>query len=308
MSANNLKDVAASVRRRLFTISKTRGEDFQLTLIYYALERLMYRLSQSKHKDRFILKGAMLFSVWSDTRYRATRDLDLLGRGDNSVAELETVFRDICETLVDEDGLIFDMNTIQGEEIRDGEEYEGVRLSFKAYLGVAKIPIQVDVGFGDAVVPKPEPLDYPTFLNFPAPRLWVYPKETVIAEKMQSMVALGIANSRLKDFFDVWFLSRQFSFDGHPLQQAIRATFDRRRTSLPTEAPLCFTAEFSNDKDKQAQWRAFLKRTGLHIIDLSLSDVIALLRLFLLPPLISVAAFKDMWPPGGPWESPNSER
>jgi hypothetical protein len=202
-----LKDVAASVRQRLLNRSRERGEDFQLTLIYFALERLMYRLSRSAYRDRFILKGAMLFSVWSETPHRATRDLDLLRRGDHEMSVLIHEFQEICRTPIEDDGMAFLPESISGEKIREGDEYQGIRLTFEARLGVARIPIQVDIGFGDAVLPKPEPLDYPTLLDFPAPRLLAYPRETVIAEKFQSMVELGIANSRMKDFFDLWFLA-----------------------------------------------------------------------------------------------------
>ncbi len=304
MSEKQLKDVAASVRQRLLSRSHERGEDFQLTLIYYGLERLMYRLSRSPHRDRFVLKGAMLFSVWSETPHRATRDLDLLGYGDHDVSALVTTFQEICRTSVEDDGVVFLGDVMAGEEIRDGEEYEGVRLSFEARLGVAKIPIQVDIGFGDAVIPQPEPLDYPTLLNFPAPRLLAYPRETVVAEKFQSMVELGIANSRMKDFFDLWTLSRTFSFDGARLTGAIRATFERRRTSLPTVNPVCFTSDFSRDRNKQAQWTAFLKRTGVDAQGVSLFEVLPVLQRFLMPPTTAAAngkAFDTQWPAGGPW-------
>lgn len=304
MSEKQLKDVAASVRQRLLNRSHERGEDFQLTLIYYALERLMYRLSCSPHRDRFVLKGAMLFSVWSETPHRATRDLDLLGRGDNEVSALVTTFQEICRTSVEDDGVVFLDDAMTGEEIRDGEEYEGVRLLFEARLGVAKIPIQVDIGFGDTVVPEPEPLDYPTLLNFPAPRLLAYPRETVVTEKFQSMVELGIGNSRMKDFFDLWTLSRMFSFEGARLTDAIRATFERRRTSPPTVDPVCFTSDFSSDRDKQAQWTAFLKRTGVDARGISLPEVLPVLQRFLMPPTTAAAkgeSFTAHWPAGGPW-------
>ena len=304
MSQKQVNDMAASVRQRLLNRSHERGEDFQLTLIYYGLERLMYRLSRSPHRDRFVLKGAMLFSVWSETPHRATRDLDLLGHGDHDVATLITTFKEICRTSVEDDGVVFFGDAMTGEEIREGEEYAGVRLSFEARLGVAKIPIQVDIGFGDAVVPEPEPLDYPTLLDFPAPRLLAYPRETVVAEKFQSMVELGIANSRMKDFFDLWTLSRMFSFEGARLVDAIQATFERRRTLLPTIDPVCFTSDFSRDRNKQAQWAAFLKRAGVDARGVSLFEVLPVLQRFLMPPTTAAAkreAFDTQWPAGGPW-------
>jgi len=304
VSQKQINDMAASVRQRLLNRSHERGEDFQLTLIYYGLERLIYRLSRSPHRDRFVLKGAMLFSVWSETPHRATRDLDLLGHGDHDVATLITTFKEICRTSVEDDGVVFFGDAMTGEEIREGEEYAGVRLSFEAQLGVAKIPIQVDIGFGDAVVPEPEPLDYPTLLDFPTPRLLAYSRETVVAEKFQSMVELGIANSRMKDFFDLWRLSRMFSFEGARLVDAIQATFERRRTLLPTIDPVCFTSDFSRDRNKQAQWAAFLKRAGVDARGVSLFEVLPVLQRFLMPPTTAAAkreAFDTQWPAGGPW-------
>lgn len=304
MSQKRVNDVAASVRQRLLNLSRERGEDFQLTLVYYALERLLYRLSRSALRERFVLKGAMLFSVWSGPPHRATRDLDLLGKGPHDVAALAKDFRTICQTPVEDDGLTFLVESIIGEEIRDGEEYESVRLSFEARLGVARIPIQVDIGFGDVVLPKPVSLTYPTLLDFPAPRLLAYPRETVIAEKFQSMVELGIANSRMKDFFDLWSLGRQFEFEGGGLSRAIHGTFERRRTPLPTAPPLCLTAEFFDNRDKQAQWKGFLKRGGLDLKGVTLTDVIRFLETFLMPPTVAAAKgepFEQHWPAGGPW-------
>lgn len=304
MSQKRVKDIAASVRQRLLDCSHERGEDFQLTLIYYALERLLYRLSRSGLGERFVLKGAMLFSVWSETPHRATRDLDLLGRGSNDVATLVKEFQEICRTPVEDDGLVFLGESVTGEEIRGGEEYEGVRLFFEARLGVARIPIQVDIGFGDVVLPKPTLLDYPTLLDFPAPRLLAYPRETVIAEKFQSMVDLGIANSRMKDFFDLWTLARQFEFDGAILSHAIGGTFERRRTPLPTTLPVCLTGDFWDNKDKQAQWKGFLKRAGANLPGVFLKDVINFLEPFLMPPTVAAAKgepFEQLWPVGGPW-------
>jgi hypothetical protein len=311
VSQKRVKDIAASVRQRLLDRSRERGEDFQLTLVYYALERLLYRLSRSALGGRFVLKGAMLFSVWSDTPHRATRDLDLLGRGSNDVATLVKEFQQICKTPVEDDGLIFLSESITSEEIRDGEEYEGVRLSFEARLGVARIPIQVDIGFGDVVLPKPVSLKYPTLLDFPAPRLLAYPRETVIAEKFQSMVELGIANSRMKDFFDLFTLARQFEFEGAGLSHAIRGTFERRRTPLPTSPPLCLTAEFFDNRDKQAQWKGFLKRAGLDLKGVTMADVIRFLEAFLVPPTIAASKaepFEQHWLAGGPWQPARKRR
>lgn len=304
MKPRQRRDVAASVRDRLFALARERGEDFQLVLTRFAAERLLYRLSRSKYSDQFLLKGAMLM-------YRPTRDVDLLGRGENEVARLEGIFRDVCQVSVQDDGLEFLGETIQGSPIREGDDDEGARLALTARLAQAKIPLQVDIAFGDAVRPEPEEAEFPTILALPAPRLRVYPREAVIAEKFQIMVTLGIANSRMKDFFDIWTLARTNAFEGPMLAEAIAATFARRRTPLPTAPPMALTPEFSEDRSKQAQWDAFVRRGRLEVGRTRLGDVIALLRDFVLPPTFATAAGKpfDMrWPVGGPWQPATARR
>lgn len=305
MKPGQRRDVAASVRDRLLALARERREDFQLILTRFAAERLLYRLSRSKYNDQFLLKGAMLFLVWTGEMYRPTRDVDLLGRGENEVARLEGIFRDVCKVSVEDDGLEFMRETIQGSPIREGDDYEGVRLALTARLARAKIPLQVDIAFGDAVRPEPEEAEFPTILALPAPRLRIYPREAVIAEKFQIMVALGIANSRMKDFFDIWTLARTNAFEGPTLADAIAATFARRRTPLPTAPPSALTPEFSEDRSKQAQWDAFVRRGRLDVGKTALGDVVALLREFLLPPTFAIAAgepFDMRWPLGGPWQ------
>ena len=263
MNSRQPRNLAASVRQRLLNLAKERQEDFQLVLTRYGLERTMYRLSRSKHRSQFVLKGALLFSLWSDVPHRATRDLDLLGRGASDIPRLGNIFREIIATEVEEDGLEFHQESVRGERIREDQEYAGVRIHFEANLAAARIFIQVDIGFGDAVIPDAEEMEYPTLLDFPKPRLLVYPREAVIAEKFQAMTMLGIANSRMKDFYDIWVLSRKFGFQGKALGEAIKATFARRETPLPTESPLALTQEFCDDQGKQAQWRAFINRAKL---------------------------------------------
>lgn len=255
-----LVNIAASVRQRLLNLAHERKADFQLILIHYAVERLLYRLSRSAYKDRFVLKGAMLFSVWSDEPFRATRDLDLLGKGDNTAPAMAKVFSEICKTPADEDGVEFFGDRIKSEEIRDDQEYHGVRLNFEARLAGARIPIQVDIGFGDAITPPAEMTEYPVLLEHPAPRLMAYPREVMVAEKFQSMVDHGMANSRMKDFFDIWVLASRFDCDGPRLTQAIEATFERRLTPLPVSPPLALTEEFYSDAGKKVQWSAFLRK------------------------------------------------
>ncbi len=234
-------NIAASVRQRLMNKAREQKEAFDLVLIRFALERLLYRLSQSNHGHRFVLKGAMLFQIWSGQGHRPTRDLDLLGTGAPSPAEFEQLFRDVCDQPVEDDGLVFLADTVQAAVMKEDEQYEGLRLKFEARLASARIPIQIDIGFGDAITPAANEILYPAILDFPAPTLMAYPLETVVAEKFQAMVMLGIANSRMKDFYDIWSLARTFEFSGPSLSSAIRATFERRQTDLPSKPPLRFT-------------------------------------------------------------------
>jgi predicted nucleotidyltransferase component of viral defense system len=309
MSQNPPRNIAASVRQRLRNLAQERQEDFQSILTRYALERFLYRLHQSEHQDRFILKGAMLFTLWSNEPHRATRDLDLLCHGDNTIALLEQVFQEICQTQVEDDGLDFKAETVQGKQIKEDQEYEGVRIKLNAFLtGTStRLDLQIDIGFGDAVTPQVRVAEFPTLLEgFPAPSLKTYPPETVIAEKFQAMVALGIANSRMKDFYDIWYLCQNFSFEGITLSRAIKATFDRRRTPLSIEPPLALTAEFSEDASKQAQWKAFIRKGKLKTSEETLGDIIAILQNFLMPPTQSAAQgkkFELIWSPSGLWQS-----
>lgn len=304
MSRRAPKHLAASVRRHLLERSRQRAEDYQLVLVRYGVERFLYRLSRSRHADGLILKGAMLFTAWEEAPHRPTRDLDLLGYGKDSVSSVERVVADVVRTDVEPDGLEFEEGSIRGEEIRKEQEYRGVRVRLTAHLAGARIPLQVDVAFGDVVSPAPELIKYPTMLDLPAPSLWAYPPEPVVAEKFQAMVALGMANSRMKDLYDVWALAERMRFEGSRLRGAIEATFRRRRTPVPSDAPVVLTAEFHDDRAKQVQWSAFLDRTGLTAPDLQ--AVTARLQAFLLPPATSIARgvpFDLMWPPGGPWQS-----
>jgi predicted nucleotidyltransferase component of viral defense system len=285
-------------------MAKGQGEDFQLVLTRFVLERFLYRLGCSQFREQFILKGAMLFPLWGNTPHRATRDIDLLGFGESAVTRLVQIFQAVCLTRVEEDGVIFLQESVGGMEIREDQEYDGVRITLEARLGVARIPVQVDIGFGDEVIPSADFAEYPAALDFPAPFIRVYPRETVIAEKFQAMIYLGMANSRMKDFYDLWIMGRTFSFEGRTLTKAIGATFLRRRTAFADVLPLALTVEFSEDPSKQTQWRAFIKRNQLAIADLALPSVIAEIREFLQPPMNAAArreSFDFIWPPGGPW-------
>lgn len=305
MTRDAPKNIAASVRQRLQNLSRDRKEDFQLVLSRYALERLLHRIDQSPHRDRFVVKGAMLFHLWTDQPYRPTRDIDFLAYGDHSVDHLELIFREVCDQVVEEDGLIFRSDSVVGAVIRPDQEYQGVRVQLEAKLERARIPVQIDVGFGDAITPGAQKIDYPSMLGFATPTVSTYPRETVVAEKFQAMVMLDMANSRMKDFFDLWVLAENFEFDGGQLARAIQATFERRRTSIPMASPTALTPEFHDDDSKRTQWRAFLSRGGLTDVP-PLAELISQLRIFLMPPSESIgssATFRGRWIPPGPWQT-----
>ena len=306
MTNDSPGNVAASVRQRLLDLSRERGEDFQLILTWYTAERFLYRLALSKHSKQFILKGAMLLNVWMDRSHRPTRDLDFAGYGEGTPERLVNLFHEICQVEVEEDGLQYEAESIQVNEIRENQEYQGQRVRLVAYLETARIPVQIDIGFGDVVTPDAEEISYPTLLDSPAPPILVYPPETVVSEKLQAMVALGILNSRMKDFYDLSIISKQLTFDGPKLVDAIKATFKRRRTKIPEAAPMALTDEFSMDRDKVTQWKAFLTRSGLENTAVDLPQTIEELRLFLIPPLQAAASGGDFhleWTRGGPWST-----
>ena len=291
-------NIGASVRARLLDRARAERSNFQILLTRYALERLLYRLSASEHRDRFILKGAMLFVTWVADPFRPTRDLDLLGHGDNDVDAIANTFRAICTERVADDGVVFDGAALQAVLIREEVEYGGVRVRTTATIDGARVPIQVDVGFGDAVTPEPVEIDYPTLLDAPAPHLWAYPVETVVAEKFEALVTLGMANSRLKDFYDLWLIAQTFELRQSTLADAVRRTFERRRTALVADTPVGLTDEFAATWN--AQWRAFLGRERMAAAPGAFAAVIADLRAFLMP-LVHASEDGPIWPPGGPW-------
>lgn len=286
-------------------LAREQREDFQYILTRFGLERLLYRISRSSWGDSFVLKGAALFQLWTNQPHRPTRDIDLLGRGATNAERFEDLLKEVCELAVEDDGLRFDPESIVVDQIKEEEQYQGLRLRISAWLGSARIALQVDVGFGDAVTPQPAKIQYPGLLDLPTAEVLAYPRETVVAEKFQAMVMLGIANSRMKDFYDLWTLARQFAFDGLLLSTALAATFERRKTPLPTTLPLAFTSEFMSDERKQQQWGGFLRKGRLADSRLALSEVVDLLRLFLMPPVSAAeqrTEFDHHWQPGGPWE------
>jgi len=278
-----MSGVTQSVHQKLLNIRDKTGEQFNHLLIRYGLERLLYRLVASGHDGDFVLKGAMLFAIWRDVPGRPTRDVDLLGFGDVDHERLIKVFTDACIVKVVNDGLRFDAESIVTDDIRDDQEYHGIRVRLVGYLGNARIAIQIDVGFGDAITPAPTIIDYPAILDFPAPRIRAYHPATVVAEKFNAMIVLGMMNSRLKDFYDVYIILQHMGIDEIQLAEAIQSTFQRRKTPLPTELPLVFTNDFINDGNKETQWQAFLKRSLLTDCNLSFSQIVGNIQLKLWP-------------------------
>ncbi|MUZ76083.1 nucleotidyl transferase AbiEii/AbiGii toxin family protein [Agrobacterium vitis] len=292
------RNIGASVRARLLDRARAERSDFQILLTRYALERLLYRLSVSPHRNRFILKGAMLFVTWVADPFRPTRDLDLLGHGDSDAASIAETFGAICAQPVADDGVTFEIAALTAAPIREEVEYGGVRVRTTATIAGARIPIQVDIGFGDAVTPGAVEIEYPALLDAPAPHLRAYPVETVVAEKFQAMVTLGIANSRLKDFYDLWLIAQTFEFRRSTLIEAARRTFERRETALSAGIPIGLSDEFT--AAWSAQWQAFLRRDRMAAAPETFAAVIDDLRLFLLP-LVDVENDEQRWLPGGPW-------
>ena len=288
------KGLPVSIQTRLVRHAKEIGVDPNLVLTRYATERILYRLSRSPHADRFVLKGALLMLVWLGETIRPTRDADLLGFGDLSEQSLASIFRELCAAHVEPDGLEYLSSSIRVAPIRADDVYGGLRVTIEARLGNARLPVQVDVGVGDAVVPEPDWLDYPALLDLPRPRLRAYRPETAIAEKLHAMVVLGEANSRMRDFFDVFALAKHQEF-GNDLVQAVRATFQRRGTAIPGELPVALTASFSALPAKRERWRGFLTKNRLVSAPADLSEVVAFLGGFL---ELVIRAARDARPPG----------
>lgn len=287
--AKDLKDVGASVRARLLKLARTTGQSHDLLLTRYALERLLYRLTQTEHAKRFVLKGAMLMTTWFDDPHRPTRDIDLLGFGDPQPEAMLEVFREVC-SIQENDGVEFDVEKLEVTANREDLAYGGLRLqTYAVFSGSrARARIVIDIGFGDSVEPGVEELDLPVLLDQPQPHLRVYARETVVAEKFQAMVMIGQANSRLKDYYDLWLLARSYEFDTDRLADAVAATFARRSTPIPIEIPDGLKPEFYNERAKTAQWRAFIEDVAVD--PGSLADVAAVLTDFLMPAARAAAA------------------
>lgn len=278
-----MKNHPASVRARLLNLARAERVEFQRMLVRFANERLLFRIATSDHRDRFVLKGATLFSVWMGQPHRATKDLDLLGRAEPDIDRMVATFREITAIAFEEDGLAFDPAGITGSFIREEARYIGVRVMVPADLAGARVALQVDVGLGDAVVPPPEELALPSLLGLPAASMRAYPKEAVVAEKLEALVILGMTNSRMKDYFDLDLLHRTYVFDDR-LVDAVRATFGRRATPIPVIVPIGLTDGFAADASKQVQWAAFLRKSGVTGAS-PIDDVVRRLHAWLWPVL-----------------------
>lgn len=292
-----------AVRARLLRLARERGEDFQLVLLRYANERWLYRLARSQHAGAFVLKGAALFTLWTGAPHRATRDLDLLGFGEPHEERIRQIFAEVIALEVPDDGILFEASSLAVAPIREEQEYRGLRAQLLARLTTARIHLQIDVGFGDAITPEATWTEFPVLLDLPAPRLRAYPRETVVAEKLEALVQLGLGNSRMKDFYDLVLLSHSFAFEGALLVQAIRATFERRKTPLPRGLPVALTSDFTGDAMKLEQWAAFVRKSGVRDAG-ELAESVETIAGFLGLPLaaaVRVGPCEAHWPAGGPW-------
>ncbi len=303
MTSEPRKNTAASIRTRLLSLAQSKGEDYQRVLGRYAIERFLYRLGRSPYRDKFALKGATLFTLWTGQTHRPTKDLDLLGQGSSTIGEVEQTIRAICD-IQEKDGLVFDSASVEGTKIKEDDEYDGVRIKLLADLAGARIPMQIDIGFGDALYPEPELASFPVLLPMEAPLIRAYPRVASIAEKFHAMVLLDIRNSRMKDFYDIWFMANNWTFDMAPLRNAILVSFKRRGSTIPTGVPFALTDDFLNDPQKTQQWSAFVNRLDPREKAPSLEEVGAILRAFLLPCISGDSPTKAeifSWTPNQRW-------
>jgi predicted nucleotidyltransferase component of viral defense system len=301
---HNPTNMPASVHNRLLNLARETKRPFNELLQYYAMERFLFRLGASEHADSFVLKGALMLRVWNLPLARPTMDIDMLGRTPNSVDDLAEIIKQCLTVETPDDGVSFDATSIKSEPIALDKKYQGFRIRVRGNLGNARLSLQLDFGFGDIVVPGPVEIEYPELLDFGKPHLLGYTLESAIAEKFQAMIELEMANTRLKDFFDLWKLSQTLHFDGSILASAMNATFRQRGTPLPTSPPPALTEIFSADLTKQSQWKAFLRKGRLESEAGMLAEIVKEIADFLLPPAYEAAnggPFRKSWPPGGPW-------
>ena len=300
-------NISTSIRQRLFSLSVASNRQFDEILGYYSMERFIHRLSQSHYRDKFILKGALMFSVWDLSYTRATRDIDLLGYTKNTQENINKIIKEICSIENDEDGIKFIVDSVTSEIINRDSEYSGVRTTFFAEIARAKSRIQIDIGFNDIVHPKPVSIKYPTLIGMTTPEIYSYTPETLIAEKVHAMFYHAVKNSRIKDYFDIWFLSHQFEFDGQELITAIHKTFAKRDTNLPKVGDYILSGEYENDITKQKQWSAFIKKNKLSVAQNDFKTVFRHIKSFILPlfkiDMKNNNSFRIKWLPSGPWKT-----
>ena len=301
MTKRGSKNIAASVRQRLLNKARADNRPFTELLQYYAMERFLYRLSKSSHVKKFVLKGALLQMVWQAPLGRPTMDIDMLGKTSNQVTEIGDIVREVCSVNVEPDGIAFDLASIKGERIVEGAEYEGIRIRLSCKLDTAVVRLQIDIGFGDVVFPGPEMAKFPSLLDHPSPRLMCYSRESTIAEKFEAMVSLGELNSRMKDFYDIWLLARQFDFDKKQLAEAVARTFRTRGTALPDEI-IAFSDAFVNAKE--AQWKAFRRKLKQETIPAEFAEIVLTVEEFLKPVIGSMRSNQTIsgtWKASRPW-------
>jgi hypothetical protein len=300
-----IKNIQASIRAQLQNKAKETNRPFSEILHYYGMERFLYRVSRSRYVDKLILKGALMFTVWQVPERRTTLDIDFSARYDDRITAIEKLIRDACKVSVVPDGLVFNSQTVKGQRIKEGADYEGVRVKFRGFLEKARISMQIDVGFGDIIYPKPKIVNYPVILDFPKPQLKGYPVESVVSEKFETMVKLGLLNSRMKDFYDIWLIMRQFNFDGLKLVEALKGTFRHRKTLLPRVTPLFVEEIYDEQSDRQTLWKAFLKKRDIKSAPEKLCDIAKVIEQFLIKPLDAIhrnQEFSREWKAPGSWK------
>lgn len=303
MTSGTPSNMAASVHQRLLNKARATGRPFGELLQYFTMERFLYRLGQSEYADRFVLKGALMLQVWNAPASRPTMDIDLEGYSENSLDNIALAVKNICLGPVEDDGLSFGSDSVSAERIIENAQYGGVRVRFEAFLGRARISMQVDIGFGDVITPEAGMITVPTILDFPAPRLKGYTMVTAVAEKFAAMTVLGELNSRMKDFYDIWWLCRMFEFDGRVLAEAISRTFSNRGIAY-YEEPVALSDAFTMNQDILTRWLGFINRSRLSDAPESFGDVISVIRAFLGPlnkALFHNQEYGKIWKPSGPW-------
>lgn len=298
------RNMAASVHQRLLNKAREEARPFNEMLQYLAMERFLYRLAQSPYANDFVLKGALMLSAWKVPSPRPTMDIDLLAHTKNDLQQLADIIQRICSEPVERDGFVFDPGSVAASRISADAEYEGVRIRFRGNLGNARLVLQIDVGFGDEIVPGPQDIELPSILGFPVPKIKGYTRESSISEKLCAMLELGELNSRVKDFFDIWLLSRQFDFSGQTLLKAIASVLSNRAIILRLP-PSAFENTFIESPVKQSQWQGFLRKSQLAIAPREFSEAAHCVAGFLTPPLEATAAeqpFPQFWKAPGPWQ------